>query len=149
MVWGCFSGQGGRGSLYFLPPKVTMNSDRYIVMLQDKLLVGMRQHKAKHFLQDGAPCHTSRKVMAFLKQNNISVMDWPGNSPDLNPIENLWSILKAKLKKNHQITSLPLLIQAIKQEWIAMPRAMMMNLAHSMPKRIKLCMANGGQMTKY
>jgi transposase len=149
MVWGCFSGQGGRGSLYFLPPKVTMNSDRYIAMLQDKLLVGMRHHKAKHFLQDGAPCHTSRKVMAFLKQNNISVMDWPGNSPDLNPIENLWSILKAKLKRNHQITSLPLLIQAIKQEWNSLPRAMMMKLAHFMPKRIKLCMANGGQMTKY
>jgi hypothetical protein len=37
--------------------------------------------------------------MAFLKENKVSVMDWLGNSPDLNPIENLWSILKAKLKK--------------------------------------------------
>jgi transposase len=149
MVWGCFSGLGGRGSLYFLPPKVTMNSDRYIAMLKDKLLFWMTYHRAKHFLQDGAPCHTSRKVMAFLKQNKISVMDWPGNSPDLNPIENLWSIIKGKLKKNHQLTSLPQLIQAIKQEWIALPRSLMLKLAHSMPNRIKLCMANSGQMTKY
>jgi hypothetical protein len=76
-------------------------------------------------------------------------MDWPSNSPDLNPIENLWSIIKGKLKKNHQLTSLPQLIQAIKQEWIALPRSLMLKLAHSMPNRIKLCMANSGQMTKY
>jgi transposase len=51
--------------------------------------------------------------MAFLKEAKIPVMDWPGNSPDLNPIENLWAIMKAKLKKNKNITSLPLLIRAI------------------------------------
>jgi transposase len=135
MVWGCFSGLGG--------------SDRYIAMRKDKLLFWMTHHRAKHFLQDGAPCHSSRKVMAFLKENKVSVMDWPGNSLDLNPIENLWSILKAKLKKNHQMTSLPQLIQAIKQEWIPLPRSMMVKLAHSMPNRIKLCMENSGQMTKY
>jgi transposase len=76
-------------------------------------------------------------------------MDWPFNSPYLNPIENLWSILKAKLKKNHQLTLLPQLIQSIKQEWIALPRSLMMKLAHSMPNRIKLCIENSGQMTKY
>jgi transposase len=149
MVWGCFSGQGGRGSLYFLPPKTTMNSDRYIAMLEDKLIFWMNHHKAKHFLQDGAPCHTSKKVMAFLKEKKISVMDWPGNSPDLNPIENLWSIIKGKLKKNENMTSLPLLIKAIKVTWVTLPRSLMVKLAHSMPNRIKLCLENSGQMTKY
>jgi hypothetical protein len=75
MVWGCFSGTGGHGSLYFLPPKVTMNSDRYISMLEDKLIFWMEHHGASHFLQDGAPCHTSKKVMAFLKEKKILVMD--------------------------------------------------------------------------
>jgi transposase len=149
MVWGCFSGTGGRGSLYFLPPKVTMNSDRYINMLEDKLIFWMKHHGASHFLQDGAPCHTSKKVMAFLKERKISVMDWPGNSPDLNPIENLWAIMKGKLKKDHTITSLPLLIKAIKMMWVALPKSLMVKLAHSMPTRMKLCIENGGQMTKY
>lgn len=149
MVWGCFTGSGGRGSLYFLPPKTTMNGQRYMDMLKEKLVFWMRHHRATHFLQDGAPCHTSKKVMAFLKEANIPVMDWPGNSPDLNPIENLWAIMKGKLKKNKNITSLPLLIRAIKELWVTLPRPLMLKLAHSMPSRIKKCLENGGQMTKY
>lgn len=149
MVWGCFSGQGGRGSIYFLPPKTTMNSDRYMAMLDEKLFQFMDLHGATHFLQDGAPCHTSKKVMGFLKEKKIAVMDWPGNSPDLNPIENLWSILKKKLKDDHTITSIPKLQEAIKRLWVTLSSDLMRKLAHSMPKRLKLCMANKGQMTKY
>jgi hypothetical protein len=105
MVWACFSGQGGRGSIFFLPPKTTMNSDRYMAMLDDKLFPFMEMHGTTHFVQDGVPCHTSKKVMAFLREKPVAVMDRPGNSPDLNPIENLWSIMKEKLKEDHTITS--------------------------------------------
>jgi hypothetical protein len=59
MVWVCFTGTGGRGSLYFLPPKTTMNGQRYMDM-KEKLVFWMRHHQATHFLQDGAPCHTSK-----------------------------------------------------------------------------------------
>jgi transposase len=76
-------------------------------MLKDKLLFWMRPHHATHFLQDGAPCHTSKKVMAYIKQQSFAVMDWPGNSPDLNLIENLWGIMKSKLKKKGNILPPP------------------------------------------
>ncbi len=75
MVWGCFSGICGQSFLYFLPPKTTMNGDRYEYME----LLKENHHKASHFLQDGALCHKSKKVMAFLHQQNFSVIDWPGN----------------------------------------------------------------------
>jgi hypothetical protein len=129
MVWACFSGQGGRGSIFFLPLKTTMNSDRYMALLDEKLFPFMQIHGATHFLQDGALCHTSKKVMAFLREKRVAVMDWPGNSPDLNPIENLWSIMKKKLKEDHTITSLNKLQDAIKKMWVQMPNDLMMKLA--------------------
>jgi transposase len=109
----------------------------------------MRHHQATHFLQGGAPCHTSKKVMAFLKEAKIPVMDWLGNSPDLNRIQNLWAFMKAKLKNNKSITSLHLLIRAIKELWVKLRKPLLLKLAHSTPSWIKKCLENGGQMTKY
>ena len=53
------------------------------------------------FMQDGAPCYSSKLVGDFLKMKNIKTLDWPGNSPVLNPIENLWVILKDKAIDEH------------------------------------------------
>lgn len=152
MVWACFSGKGGRGSLYFLPAGATMNSERYVHVLEEKLFPWMAMHKATKFLQDGAPCHKSRRSMAVLKQKEkeFSVMDWPGNSPDLNPIENVWSVMKAKLKNDHSITSLPKLIKAIKIMWVSdMSKELFRKLARSMPRRLQKVIEAKGQMTKY
>jgi hypothetical protein len=80
---GVFSGTGGSGSLHFLPLKTPVNGDRHISMLEDQLIFWMKHHGASHFLLDGAPCHTNKNVMAFLKEKKISVMDCLGNLPDL------------------------------------------------------------------
>jgi hypothetical protein len=152
MVWGCFSGKLGRGGLYFLPPNTTMNGVRYKMVLENHLLPFMELHKTKWFLQDGAPCHKSKVVMGRLKEmeNKFKVMDWPGNSPDLNPIENCWAYMKRKLKRDSTITSLPKLITAIKMMWVRdMPLAYFEKLADSMPRRIKEVLSQKGQMTKY
>jgi hypothetical protein len=72
-------------------------------------------------------------VIAFFKDQKFTLMDWPGNSPDLNPIENLWLIMKGKLKKKDNISSLPLLIRANKELWVTLPKPLMVKLAHIMP----------------
>jgi transposase len=73
-------------------------------------------HRSTHFLQDGAPCHASKHVKNFLEDKPVEVIDWPGNSPDLNPIENCWNYMKEKLKSK-DTGSLPKLINEIKLLW--------------------------------
>ncbi len=61
----------------------------------------MEIHGATHFLKVGVLCHTSKTMMTFLREKWVAMMDWTGNLFDLNPIENLWSIIRNKLKDYH------------------------------------------------
>jgi hypothetical protein len=149
MVWACFSGSCGRGGIYFLLPNVTMNGERYQDVLENHLLPFMAMHRSTHFLQDGAPCHASKRIKDFLKAQSFQVIDWPGNSPDLNPIENAWNYMKRKLK-SQDISSVPKLKEAILKLWTQdMSREYLKTLSDSMPNRIKAVIDAKGDMTKY
>ena len=75
-------------------------------------------------------------------------MDWPGNSPDLNPIENLWNIMKEGLKKK-DIGSAPKLQAELKKLWVSLDQAMLRKLSDSMPRRLQMVLNAKGEMTKY
>ena len=84
----------GMAGIYFLKPGTTMSGAKYAELLKDKLLTHMAIHQSLIFMHDGAPCHQSKIVKQFLTKNHIKILDGPRNSPDLNPIENLWSKMK-------------------------------------------------------
>ena len=98
MFGGCFSFYG-IGSLH--PVEGMMRSQQYIEVVQQRVIPEMNRlfpDGSGVFQQDLAPCHTLKQVKKFMNENYIKVLEWPGNSPDLNPIENLWSICKKRLR---------------------------------------------------
>lgn len=78
----------------------TENSKKYVSILEEYLLP-LCKKKDYIFQQDNAPCHTSFETIKFFSKHKIEVMFWPPNSPDLNPIENVWSIVKNEVRKKH------------------------------------------------
>lgn len=147
MVWGCFS-HHGRGGLSILEKGVRLNSEKYINILEEKVIPFMNISRTVIFQQDNAPCHSSRKTKKWFEENGIEVLDWPGNSPDLNPIENLWRSMKVKVNaKRH--SNVHDLIQNIKQAWIKVSQNECQRLVESMPRRIQSVLQNNGYPTKY
>lgn len=148
MVWGAFSGNMGRGGLYFLPKNVTMKGSEYINVLEEHLLPFWDIHQCDYFMQDSAPAHTSKVVMKFLNDHKIDVLKWPGNSPDLNPIENAWNVMKKKVQETRP-SNINDLKETLKTLWITMDSTYFTNLAESMPKRLQMVIKCKGDMTKY
>ena len=89
MFWGCFS-YYGVGPLK--PVEGMMNSEKNLDVLTKKVISEIARKLPEGsgiFQQDLTPCHTNQKVNNFINLKHILVLDWPGNSPDLNSIENL------------------------------------------------------------
>ncbi|KAA2236352.1 hypothetical protein F0L68_41795 [Solihabitans fulvus] len=78
----------------------------------------------------------------------MSALPWPSISPDLNPIEHLWGVLKRKVeeKKPRNIQQLK---QAVEDEWMSIQPATSANLVESMPRRLDAVISNIGSQTKY
>ena len=76
------------------------------------------------------------------------MIDWPGNSPDLNPIENCFGIMKKKLQRIDCGTRYKV-IRAVRAVWRDLDQNYFKKLAHSMPHRIQQCIDNDYGMTKY
>ena len=119
MVWSAFSRNMSRTSSHFLFKNVTMKGSNYIHVFKDHMLVFWRIHQYNHFMHDGAPAHKSKSVLKFLTQHNIKVLEWPGNSPDLNRIENLWNYLKNKLQETRP-SNIDDLQKELKKVWVTL-----------------------------
>jgi len=130
-----------------------MNAVFYKSILKTRLRTDAARifgRRAWTFQQDGDPKHTSRRVQRWLEKNVrfIGKNDWPANSPDLNPIENLWAYLQARVYARNPRT-LAGLQRIIEEEWEAYPIERIRRLVDSMPRRFAAVLYNLGGSTSY
>jgi len=100
------------------------------------------------FQQDLAPPHRAKSTQKFLERKGVEILGWPDNSPDMNSIENLWSILKSRLKLM-KFQSSDILWNVVQNEWYALQTRICKNLVSSMPRRLRLVRKCKGYSTKY
>ena len=150
MLWSCMS-VNGPGRVHVV--EGSMNSVQYKEVISHSVIPQIDEWFGTEpywFQQDLAPCHTSRVVKAFYEEKHVNVLSWPGNSPDLSPIENLWAIVKERLRKK-SISSKSELINAFLSIWGRSDelQPICQNLYNSMPDRISSCIKARGGPIKY
>lgn len=134
-VWGSFS-KDGFGDLVLFTG--ILNAPKMVEIYKSGLI------SSSNFLFDGEwtlqedndPKHTSKLAKKWKEDNLIDRMDWPANSPNLNPIENIWRIMKVKVRKFHPQNTFQLRAAAILLSWRSLPKNLAQNLVNSMPTRI-------------
>ena len=154
-VWGCFYA-GGVGNLKEIHGN--MNAEQYHGILVHHLLPLIRQkalaeptHIAWIFQQDNCTTHTAKMNMEYLEKkinesgHKWSLMEWPSNSPDLNPIENLWAYLKAQLRSYPQEPKTTQeLLARLRQEWGKLGPEVLEKYVNDLPERIAAVIENKG-----
>ncbi len=148
MVWGCISAYG-MGSLHVL--EGTMNAERYIKVLEQQMLPSrwrVFQGRPCVFQQDNAKPHTAAITTAWLRSRRVQVLNWPACSPDLSPIDNIWCIIKRKIRQSRPQT-LQQLETCIRQEWDQIPKPKLQKLITSMPRCLQTVLKRRGDATTW
>lgn len=151
MVWGCMTAFGPG---FLAKIDSGLNADLYCQILDGELQQSMDWYlldwKNFIFQHDNDPKHTAKVTKELLTTRNIRVLEWPAQSPDLNPIEHLWDLLKRKLGEYKIPPSGILeLWTRVEIEWEKIAQAECVRLIESMPNRINLVLKAKGGYTKY
>jgi transposase len=151
MVWGCM-GWNGVGELAEVEGR--MDADQYVDILNNHLLPSMEESGIVEggciFQQDNDPKHTSKKAKNWMEENDITLLDWPAQSPDLNPIEHLWHHIKLQLCKYEEPPKGVWQIwERVAEVWNGIEPEVCQGLIESMPRRLEAVIKAKGGNTKY
>ena len=137
MLWGCFSAKG-TGRFHRIEGR--MNGAMHRDILSDNLLPSVRALKmscGRVFQHDNDPKHMANPTKEWLKKKHIKVLERPSQSPDLNPIKNLW-----RETSEWQPQNLKDLERICKEEWTKIPPKICANLLKNYNKCLTSVLAN-------
>lgn len=147
MVWGCFSFAGG-GDLYRI--KGILDQKGYHSILKNHAVPSGKRLVGKGFVfqQDNDPKHTSKLCAKYLeskqKSGELHIMQWPPQSPDLNPIELVWDEIDRQVRKKTH-SSAQSLWDSLQESWRETPQEVFQKLVERMPRVVKSVLsARGG-----
>jgi len=167
MVWGGISA-AGRTKLIFLKKGQRLSSNTYVSDILEPAVGDIKGRTSKRvtpwltkrlfrdpvdwvFQQDSAPPHRGKIATGWLQKNVPAFLppsEWPGNSPDLNPMEHIWAALAVAVdnRNPHDLESLKKIIE---EEWGKLDQNFVKKCVLSMPSRIRAAKAAKGLQTKY
>jgi len=147
MVWGCFAWDS-IGDLVRINGR--MDAELYRQILSEDLIRTIDYYGWDKsnivFQHDNDKKHTSALVRRWLTENEVPVLDWPSQSPDLNPIEHLWSQVDRQLRAlPTKISSEDVLWESIEEVWNDIDPEFLKKLVATMPERVNdVIRAKGG-----
>lgn len=150
MVWAGIS-TDARTDLVFVD-NGALTARRYIEEILQEVVVPFAPFIGNQFtlMHDNARPHVARVVSEYLDEVELPRLEWPACSPDLNPIEHLWDLLKRAVRRRPvQPLTLQDLRLALAEEYQAIPQERISNLIHSMPRRMQAVIAARGGNTRY
>ncbi|KAJ4425976.1 hypothetical protein ANN_27602 [Periplaneta americana] len=137
----------GKTQLVIVNEKKTVNGEYYcthILPAYSKVLRDTTKFPKQHIaflMQDGARAHTAKSTLDTIKNSGIKVWtDWPGNSPDLNPIEHLWSRLQESVFRTPRPRNRNELIARVLEEWESISQEDIFRLTDSFGRRVLQCL---------
>ena len=147
MVWGAFSAVGV-GPLKLIEGKMTKTVYRDI--LNDVMYPYAKENLSEDFIfqQDNDPKHTSKIVKEWFRSEKVSILEWPSQSPDLNPIENLWNELKRSCAGIRSINA-SAKFKLLERKWLEISQEKIVDLIVSMQNRMKAVIEAKGFPTRY
>ena len=145
-VWGGISARG-KTSLAIVDG--TVDARKYCEILEEHLLdFATNFPNGWRFQQDNAPPHRAKITQEWLKEKNINVLEWPANSPDLNPIENFWWSIKNAVE-GEEPGKEPQNLEKWKKTIVKTWNSLGIRFAHSMRKRLQMCIDADGDVIHY
>jgi hypothetical protein len=154
MFWGCFHGHTKGLGFFWEKDWGSIGKESYqqhtVPLIHGYIKLQAREGIDLLLMQDGAPGHAAADTRQDLRERGVIVIFWPPFSPDLNPIERVWHIMKNYLQDNYpEVMGYDQLRAAVQDAWDKVRESEFRELIESMPARCQAVIDANGLFTPY